>query len=72
MANKVFSKEEVKWLIDFIPGHTTEETTAAFIEKFNHNVLPTQIVSFRKTERFHVVLVIVLSQARHLGIKDGK
>lgn len=48
MANKVFSKEEVKWLIDFIPGHTTEETTAAFIEKFNHNVLPTQIVSFRK------------------------
>lgn len=51
MANKVFSKEEVKWLIDFIPGHTTEETTAAFIEKFNHDVLPTQIVSFRKNRK---------------------
>lgn len=51
MANKIFSEDEKQWLIDFIPGHTTEETTDAFNKKFNRNMKISQIRSFRKNRK---------------------
>lgn len=46
-----YTEAERQWLINFIPGHSTEETAAAFDQEFHKKITYNQVRSFRKNNK---------------------